>query len=53
MTLEYLSNGSKINLEEVYKKLNLPTSIPKDTKLKDISNTIPDFEVEGAREIFK
>ena len=53
MTLEELSNGLKIDLDEVYKKLELPTSIPKETKLKDIKNTIPDFEVEGAREIFK
>ena len=53
MTLEDLSNGLKIDLNEVYKKLDLPTSIPKDTKLKDISNTIPDFEVEGAREKLK
>jgi len=53
MTLEDLSNGLKIDLEEVYKKLDLPTSIPKDTKLKDIPNIIPDFEVEGAREILK
>ena len=53
MTLEDLSNGLKINLDDVYQKLDLPTSIPKETKLKDIKNTIPDFEVEGAREIFK
>ena len=53
MTLEDLSNGLKIDLDEVYKKLELPTSIPKETKLKDIKNTIPDFEVESAREIFK
>ena len=44
MTLEDLSNGLK---------LDLPTSISKETKLKDIPNIIPDFEVEGAREILK
>ncbi len=53
MTLEDLSNGLKIDLEEVYEKLHIPSSIPKETKLKDIQNTIPDFEVEGAREILK
>lgn len=53
MTLEDLSNGFKIELNEVYEKLNLPTSIPKETKLKDIKNTIPDFEVEGTREKLK
>lgn len=50
MTLEEVSVGLNIDLDEVYKKLDLPTSIPKETKLKDVKNTIPDFEVEGARE---
>lgn len=50
MTLEEVSMGLKIDLNEVYEKLDLPISIPKDTKLKDIKNTIPDFEVEAARE---
>lgn len=53
MTLEELSIGLSMDINEVYKKLDLPTSIPKDTKLKDIKNTIPDFEVEGAREKLK
>lgn len=53
MTLEDVSKGLKMDLNEVYKKLDLPTSIPKDTKLKDIKNTIPDFETEGAREKLK
>jgi polyferredoxin len=50
MTLEDVSVGLKIDLKEVYEKLDLPTSISKDTKLKEISNTIPDFETEEARE---
>ena len=49
MTLEDVSNGLGMDLEEVYKKLNLPTSIPKETKLKDIQNIVPGFEVEEAR----
>lgn len=53
MTLEELSIGLSMDINEVYKKLDLPTSIPKATKLKDIKNTIPDFEVEGAREKLK
>ncbi|MCE5219775.1 MAG: 4Fe-4S binding protein [Clostridium sp.] len=53
MTLEELSIGLKMDLNEVYKKLDLPTSIPKETKLKEINNTIPDFDVEGAREKLK
>lgn len=50
MTLDELSIGLNMDLNEVYKKLDLPMSISKDTKLKDIKNIIPDFEVEGARE---
>lgn len=53
MTLEEISMGLNIDLNEVYEKLDLPTSILKDTKLKDIKNTIPDFEVEEAREKLK
>ena len=53
MTLEEISMGLNIDLNEVYEKLDLPTSILKDTKLKDIKNTIPDFEVEEVREKLK
>lgn len=53
MTLKEVSTVLKIDLNEVYKRLNLPTSIPEDTKLKDIKNYVPDFEVEEAREILK
>jgi NAD-dependent dihydropyrimidine dehydrogenase PreA subunit len=53
MTLEELSIGLNMDLNEVYKKLDLPGSISKDTKLKDIKNTIPDFDVEGTREKLK
>ena len=53
MTLEDVAVGLKLDINEVYKKLEIPTSIPKETKLKDISNTIPGFDVEGAREKLK
>lgn len=53
MTLEEVSVGLKMDINEVYKKLDLPTSIPKDTKLKDVKNISPDFDVEGAREKLK
>jgi hypothetical protein len=53
MTIEDVAVGLKIDINEVYKKLEIPTSIPKETKLKDISNTIPGFDVEGAREKLK
>lgn len=53
MTLEDVSIGLKLNLNEVYEKLEIPTTIPKDTKLKEVKNFLPDFKVEQAREILK
>lgn len=50
MTIEEVSVGLKIDINEVYEKLGLPTSISKDTKLKEISNIIPGFDVEESRE---
>ena len=43
----------KIDLNELYKKLNIPNSIPKDTKLKDLKNFIANFEVDKARDALK
>ena len=53
MTIEEVSIGLHMELNEVYKKLDIPTSIPQNTKLKEIPNTIPGFDVEGAREKLK
>lgn len=53
MTLEELSIGFNINLDELYKKLDIPENVPKDTKLKDVKNFAPNFEVEKVREILK
>lgn len=50
MTLEDISKDFRMDLNEIYKKLDLPISIP---KLKDIQNIIPDFETEGTREKLK
>ena len=53
MTIEEVSIGLKIDINEVYKKLEIPTSIPKERKLKEIQNTIPGFETEDAKEKLK
>lgn len=53
MTIEEVSIGLKIDINEVYKKLEIPTSIPKARKLKEIQNTIPGFETEDAKEKLK
>ena len=53
MTIEEVSVGLRMDTNEVYKKLDIPTSIPKETKLKEIQNTIPGFDVEESREKLK
>ncbi|WP_411679985.1 4Fe-4S binding protein [Clostridium thailandense] len=50
MTIEEAATALKIDIGELYKKLNIPTTVPKETKLKDVKNFVPDFEVEKARE---
>lgn len=53
MTIKEVSIGIKIELKEVYKKLGIPNSIPEDTKLKDVKNFVPGFEVEMVGEKLK
>jgi len=53
MTLQEVSQVFNIDLNELYKKLNIPDTIPKETKLKEVKNYVPDFEVEQVREILK
>jgi len=53
MTIKDLSIGTKIELKEVYKKLEIPESVPADTKLKDVGNFVEGFEVEVAKEKLK
>jgi len=50
MTIENVATGLNMELDEVYKKLNIPTTIPKETRLKEISNYLPGFETENAKE---
>jgi len=53
MTVKDVSIGTKIELKEVYKKLGIPETVPEDTKLKEVSNFVEDFEVEVAKEKLK
>lgn len=53
MTIQEVSIALKMDIGELYKKLNIPTTVPKETKLKDVKNFVPDFEVEKARESLK
>jgi hypothetical protein len=50
MTIREVSIGTGIKIEDLYKKLEIPDSVPEDTKLKDIKNFVDGFEVETAKE---
>lgn len=53
MTLQEVSDGLQMPLDELYKKLEIDKKVPADTKMKDIQNIVPDFDVEAAREKLK
>ena len=53
MTIEEVSTALKIDIKKLYTKLDIPSTVPKETKLKDVKNFVPDFEVEKARESLK
>ncbi len=49
MTLEQISEGYAIPLEELYAMLNLPADFPATTALKDLEQVIEGFEVSAVR----
>lgn len=53
MTLNEVANGLKIDIKELYKKLNIPEDVPKDTKFKEVRNFIPGFSDEKAKDILR
>jgi hypothetical protein len=50
MTLEQLSQGFAIPLEELYAMLAIPVEVEPNTALKDLEKIMPDFEVSMVRE---
>jgi polyferredoxin len=50
MTIKDVSIGTGIEIKELYKKLGIPDSVPESTKLKEVQNFVPGFEVETAKE---
>ncbi len=53
MTLEDVAKYTGTSLEELYEILNLPGNIPPATKMKEVKNYVPDFEVSTARELLQ
>jgi ferredoxin len=53
MTISEISAAMKINLEDVYKRMNIPENIPANTAMKELSELIPGFDFHDAREALK
>ncbi len=50
MTLQQISAGIPIPLDELYALVEIPGDIPAETALKDLEGVVPDFEVTALRE---
>lgn len=48
-TIEETATAIGWSLMEVYEKMGIPTSVSKNTKMKDISKTVPGFSFDGAK----
>lgn len=53
MTIQEVSDYTKIPLDELYEKLGIPKEAPPSTRMKDVSNFVPGFETETARELLR
>lgn len=53
MTIKDVSNATKIDIKELYKKLEIPSDVPENTKFKEIKNYVPGFTDEKAKEVLK
>ncbi|MFL0266904.1 4Fe-4S binding protein [Candidatus Clostridium radicumherbarum] len=49
MTIKEVSIGTGIKIDDLYKKLEIPASVPESSKLKDVKNFVNGFEVEAAK----
>lgn len=49
-TIEDAAKATGLTLEEFYEKLDIPESVSKETKMKDISNDVPEYDFDSAKE---
>lgn len=52
MTIKEASEATQIELNEFYKKFQIPEDIPANTKMKEISNLAPDYSFDEVKESF-
>jgi len=48
-TIEETAIATGFSLDEVYEKLSIPKNVPKNTKLKEISQKVPDYSLDKAK----
>lgn len=53
MTLEEVAKYTDTSIEELYEILNLPGNISPITKMKEVKNYVPEFEVSTARKLLQ
>lgn len=49
-TIEEAAKATGLTIEEIYEKLDIPNTVSKEIKMKDISNEVPGFNFDSAKE---
>ncbi len=49
-TIEEAAKATGFTLDEIYEKLEIPETVSKETKMKDISSEVPGFNFDSAKE---
>jgi polyferredoxin len=50
MTIKEAAEATKTELKEFYKKFEIPENVPAETKMKEISKTVPGYEFDKFKE---
>lgn len=50
MTIQEAAEATNMELQEFYKKLNIPENVPEETMMKEISKTVPGYEFSQVKE---
>jgi hypothetical protein len=50
MSIEEASKATGFEVEQFYKKYQIPSSVPKETKMKEIAAQVPDYDYEKIKE---
>ena len=53
MTIKTAAGSTSTSLEEFYSIFSIPTSVPSETKMKDISGLVPDYDFDAIKESLK